>query len=307
MTDLLSVIIPTYNPDLEKLSGVLNSLAEQDLAYHLWEIIIIDNNSSTDFSTDITLDWHPHAKMVTEPKQGLTYARLKGFTEAKGNIIVMIDDDNIPAVNYLSKAVEIFQQNLSIGAIGGRSLPLFEYTPPAWLNEFSASLALRDLGDEVIIEGWENKYPAAAPIGAGMAIRKEALKSYIDKITQGRVNITDRSGKSLSSGGDNDIVIEVLKSGWLTGYFPSLIIQHIIPEERMQPAYIARLINHTNKSWVLLLESQHINPWHKIPKWTVPLRKIKAWVAFKAWKNKISYIQWRGACGTLDGLAQIKN
>jgi len=307
MADFLSVIIPTYNPDLKNFSRVISSLKNQDLAYALWEILVIDNNSSIDFSADIKLNWHPNAKIVTEPKQGLTYARLKGFTEAQGNIIVMIDDDNLPTTNYLSRALEIFGDNLSLGAIGGRSLPLFESTPPAWLNEFSANLALRNLGDDIIIESWENKYPAAGPIGAGMAIRKEALTSYIYKITHSQAAITDRNGKSLSSGGDNDIVIEALKSGWLTGYFPSLTIQHIIPNQRMQVAYIARLINHTNKSWILLLESHHINPWHKIPKWTVLLRKIKAWFAFKAWKNEITYIKWQGACGTLAGLAQINN
>jgi hypothetical protein len=115
--------------------------------------------------------------------------------------------------------------------------------------------------------------------------------------------ISDRKGGSLSSAGDNDINIEILKAGWLTGYFPALVIKHIIPKERMQAAYIARLINNTNKSWVQLLQSHNINPWGLIPSWSVPLRKIKAWFTYKAWIKPVNYIRWQGACGTFDGLS----
>ncbi|HEX3386780.1 MAG TPA: hypothetical protein VHS53_16380, partial [Mucilaginibacter sp.] len=58
-----------------------------------------------------------------------------------------------------------------------------------------------------------------------------------------------------------------------------------------------------NRSWIAVLEYHQINPWKKIPRWSVPLRKIKAWVAYSAWKSEVNYIRWRGACGMYDGLA----
>lgn len=301
----LSVIIPTYNPDAARLQQTLSALKGQSLPTVHWELIIIDNNSSNNFEQQLNLSWHPGSKILKETKQGLTYARLKGFNESTDDIIVMVDDDNILDADYLEKALNIFGQNPKMGAIGGKSVPLFETDPPEWLDEFYGSLALRNLGDEPITVIWNNEYPNAAPIGAGMAIRREALISYIKKITFGNSNISDRTGNSLSSGGDNDMVIEILKSGWQVGYFPELTLQHIIPAQRMEADYLARLLNNTNKSWVQLLQNHGINPWQRITKTGALLRKAKAWFAYKAWKSKPDYIKWQGACGTFDGLASL--
>lgn len=302
MTKLLSVILPAYNPDMSRLNQTLAGLRQQSLPFKNWELIIIDNNSSPAIAID--LSWHPNHKLIKELKAGLTYARLKGFENALGAIIVMVDDDNILDKHYLENTLSIFNSNTPLGAIGGKSIPLFEASPPAWLIQFYGSLALRDLGETELIASWQNKYPEAAPIGAGMAIRNQALQSYMGKISGDNKIITDRTGNSLSSGGDNDIVIEILKSGWQVGYFPALQLTHIIPATRMQTRYLAKLINNTNKSWVQLLEDHQINPWPKIPLWSVPFRKLKSWFTYRAWHNSVNYIKWQGACGLYDGLSE---
>lgn len=301
MTKLLSVIIPAYNPNASRLYQTLEGLQQQSLLVEHWELIIIDNNSSP--AINIDLSWHPDSRIIKEPEPGLTHARLKGFESAAGNVIVMVDDDNILDKDYLKNTLSIFSLNSALGAVGGKSVPLFETPPPAWLGEFYGNLALRNLGEHEIIAAWQNEYPSCAPIGAGMAIRKQALQTYIDKINGSGHIITDRIGNNLSSGGDNDIVIELLKSGWQVGYFPALKLTHIIPSVRMQSAYLAKLIKHTNKSWVQLLDAHKINPWPKIPLWSVPFRKLKSWFAYRAWQNKVNYIKWQGACGLYDGLS----
>jgi glycosyltransferase involved in cell wall biosynthesis len=303
MTDFVSVILPTYNPDIARLNQTIAGLQNQSLPVGQWELLIIDNNSNP--AVAINLDWHPNHKIIKEPKPGLTNARLKGFGEAAGNLIVLVDDDNVLDKEYLKNTISILTSNEKLGAIGGKSIPAFEVSPPDWLSEFYGNLALRDLGNDVIISDCQNDYPAAAPIGAGMAIRHEALATYINKITTGQNNISDRIGKSLSSGGDNDLILEILKSGWQVGYFPQLQLQHIIPAQRMEVTYLSRLVHDTNKSWVQLLESHGINPWKKISISGVLPRKIKAWFTYNAWKSNINYIKWQGACGFFEGLANL--
>ncbi|MBD1386765.1 glycosyltransferase [Mucilaginibacter rigui] len=300
----ISVIIPTYNPDQSRLIKSLQGLKEQSFPLNEWELIIVDNNSAP--PVELNLSWHPNHQIIHEPEQGLTYARIAGFNHAKGNIVIMVDDDNILHRDYLQNAMDIFLSNPDLGAIGGRSIPLFENTPPFWLQEFYSALALRDMGESVITTGWENLYPDCAPIGAGMCLKMEALGTYMHKISNGNKIITDRTASSLASGGDNDIVIEILRSGWRVGYFPTLYLQHIIPVQRMQTGYLARLLYSTNKSWVQLLENQGINPWAKMNKIAAWLRKMKGWFAYAAWKNPVQYIKWRGACGHFDGLADYK-
>ncbi|MCO5947676.1 glycosyltransferase [Mucilaginibacter flavidus] len=302
---MLSVIIPTYNPDQSRLDLTLDSLKKQTLPFDRWELIIIDNNSSLPVSKMVDLSWHPNWRIIFERRQGLTYARTKGFLEASGDILIMVDDDNMLHTDYLSHTLQIFSEYPFMGAAGGKSIPQFELEPQVWLKEFYGNLALRDLGEEILVDTWNNTYPRAAPIGAGMAIRKHALDGYISKITSNKNVIADRQGSSLSSGGDNDIVLEILKGGYQSGYFPSLTLTHIISRERTNFTYLVRLLNNMNKSWVMLLASHGICPWKKIPAWSVPLRKAKAWFTYKAWSNKVNYIRWSGACGTFDGLSEI--
>ena len=299
----VSVVISTYNPDRDRLSRTIEGLKSQTLSLNDWELIIIDNNSTNNILNTIDFSWHKNSKVAYQREPGLTYARLKGFSEAKSNIIVMVDDDNILRENYLVETLEIFKKSPNLGAIGGKSLPIFESNPPTWLEPFYEKLAIRDLGNQSIIEQWANKYPEFAPIGAGMCIRKKALDSYIDKITLGKGIISDRKGSSLSSSGDNDIVLEILKSGWGTAYYPSLVLHHIIPEKRFSVEYLSRLANDSSISWIQLLECHGISPWNKISKWTVPLRKFKAWFIYNAWLSKVNYIKWRGACGMYDALS----
>ena len=306
MNGFISVIIPTYNPGINRLNQTLDGLKTQIIGNDLWELIIVDNNSSTGTLNDIDLSWSTNHKMVLEPQQGLTHARLKGFAEAKGDIIVMVDDDNVLDNKYLINISAIFNEYPDLGAAGGKSIPVFEAVPPAWIKAFYGSLALRDLGGEILIDEWNNHYPSSAPIGAGMAIRKAALKNYLTKAASGQDLAGDRTGSNLSSGGDNDIVLEILKSGWKVGYFPSLNLQHLVPAGRLKVTYLSKLVRQTNTSWVKLLQSHGINPWAKISRWTVPLRKLKAWFSYKAWKGEVNYIKWQGACGTFEGLSDMK-
>ncbi|GAA3975320.1 glycosyltransferase [Mucilaginibacter dorajii] len=304
MNNFLSVIMPAYNPHQGRLAQVIEALQIQTLPTNQWELLIIDNNSPAPIQID--LSWHPHHRILIENKQGLTHARLKGFSEAKGELLLLVDDDNILEPNYLKHIVSIFESDQKLGAIGGKSLPLFEATPPTWLPEFYGNLALRDLGESILTASKTNAYPTCAPIGAGMGIRKLALANYIKKYNFGTGLIGDRTGKSLASGGDNDIVLEILAAGWRVGYFPDLTLQHIIPKQRIEIGYLARLVQNTNESWVAVLEKHSINPWQPIPKWSVPLRKLKAWLAHQAWKNSIHYLKWKASCGLFDGLSAIE-
>jgi len=287
------------------LSQVLESLKNQSLHYSKWELLIIDNNSEIGKLEDLSMSWQPNSKIIFEPKVGLTFARLKGFSDSKSDLVLMVDDDNILGENYLEECISIFNEDPKIGALGGKSIPLFMNTPPIWLSHFYLNLALRDFGNEISIENWSGLYPDKAPIGAGMAVRKVALQSYIQKNNSNKSKISDRSGTSLSSGGDNDIILEILKSGWSVGYFPILSLQHIIPGNRMKKSYLARLNKDSTKSWIKVLDIHGINPWKKIPAWTVPLRKIKATLLHKPWRNPVNYIKWKGVCGMYEALGEL--
>jgi len=229
------------------------------------------------------------------------------LNQGKAAIVVLIDDDNILASDYLAHVVGLFAEQPRLGAAGGKSLPEFETMPPAWTREFFPLLALRDPGPEAAIaqslsstQGGFNEYPAAAaPIGAGMALRREAAAAWLTDSS--RRALSDRRGSELSSGGDNDIVLTLLEHGWHVGYFPELSLTHLIPAARLDPAYLWRLNSGIQKSWMEVLRKHAANPWPPIAPWTVPLRQLKAWFTHRAWSSPAAWIRWQGACGHFEG------
>ncbi len=314
MTKSLTVIICTHNPRRNNLDRVLIALKAQTLSFNQWELLLIDNASSTILSSEIDLTWHPHAHHVREEKLGLTAARLRGFQEAKAEIIVFADDDNVLDSNYLKQALEIFEQHPKLVAIGGKSLPEFEVNPEPWFASVDVPLGIRDLGDESQVCYWseatqfQKQYPPFAPIGAGLAIRKQAAEIYAQRITSNSVSLgLGRTGKKLTSGEDNDIVLTLLETSWGIGYFPQLKLTHLITASRLTKNYLARLNRASSHSWIQVLDIHGIRLWQKIPRWTVLPRKIKAFFYYQPWKSPASYISWQGACGMFEGQADISS
>ncbi|RYG29152.1 MAG: glycosyltransferase family 2 protein, partial [Chitinophagaceae bacterium] len=142
----LSVVICAHNPKPEYLNQVLESLLQQTLSKEKWELVLIDNGSSAPLKDLFDLSWHPNSRIIVEEKLGLVHARVRGVKEANHEIIISVDDDTPLFPDYLEKALRIYQTYPELGIIGGKTVPLFEETPPIWLSEFHACLAIRDLG-----------------------------------------------------------------------------------------------------------------------------------------------------------------
>ena len=303
---MLTVLIPTLNPHPERLRRTLAGLAAQTLPAELWETVVIDNASDPPLRlADLPPVRPASTRIVPVPEPGLTAARRHGLGIAAGELAVFVDDDNVLAPDYLSVAVEFMHANPDVGAAGGRCRPEFETAPAAWQTEFMPLLALRDPGDRPVVAppfvpgNGPRHYPAAAaPVGAGMVLRLAAARSWLAGSDAG---LSDRRGTDLTSGGDNDIVLSLLGSGWSVAYIPALSLTHLIPAARLAPDYLARLNRGIQKSWMQVLRRHRANPWPPIAGWTVPLRQAKAWVSHRAWSSPAARIRWQGACGHFEG------
>jgi GT2 family glycosyltransferase len=264
----------------------------------------------------VDLSWHPDARVVREDRLGLTYARLRGFEEARGDLLVMVDDDNVLVADYLATAVRIAGGRPALGAFGGKALPVFEFAPPAWVAGISSGLGLRDLGDqEIAYPPGQNarvgrrqigEFPSCAPIGAGMVLRREAAAAYAERLRANGVDVTDRRGDSLSSAGDNDICLTVLEEGWQVGYFPELRLQHLIPEARTTIAYQRRMAREAMRSFILMLDRHGIRPWAAIPKWSVPLRVANDCLRVRPWSSPERLLRWSMNRGRYEACGSIK-
>lgn len=118
-TPTLSIAVCTYNR-ADVLPKCLESLVDQTTTPELFEVLIIDNNS-TDDTKKIALDFcgkNTNFKYIFEEKQGLSQARNRAIAEAKGGFLAYIDDDAIADREWVKSILDCFAQT-NADVVGG--------------------------------------------------------------------------------------------------------------------------------------------------------------------------------------------
>jgi glycosyltransferase involved in cell wall biosynthesis len=247
----LSVITCAHNPRPDYLRRVLEALDSQTLDKERWEYLLIDNDSSQPLAQRTDLSWHPQARHIREEQLGLTPARLCGIREAKGEILLFVDDDNVLDSDYLEQAVNIAAHWPMIGAFSGQVRPGFEKQPPAWTKKYWNRLAIREFDED----RWSN-IPClehTTPNGAGLCVRRRVADEYARYHADGkRKFMLDRTGTRLLSAGDLDLATTACDLGLGNGVFAALKLTHQMPAERLDEGYLLRLLEDQTFSAVVL-------------------------------------------------------
>jgi glycosyltransferase involved in cell wall biosynthesis len=235
----LSVVMCTHNPRPDYLGRAFSALRAQSLCFDRWELLVIDNRSDEPLADRINLDWHPTAGILREDALGLTPARLRGIREARGDLLVFVDDDNVLDADYLEMALRVAEEKAFLGAWSGQCRPEFETIPPDWTRRYFGNLVLREFDRDV----WSNlpRLAETMPCGAGLCVRRRVAENYLKLHESGARSIQlDRTGNSLLSGGDNDLAACACDVGQGIGLIAALKLIHLIPPERITEKYLAR-------------------------------------------------------------------
>jgi glycosyltransferase involved in cell wall biosynthesis len=236
---LLSVIICTHNPRADYLRRVLDALKAQTLPKEQWELLLIDNASRECLADAWDLSWHPSARHSREGELGLTPARLRGIKESAGELLVVVDDDNVLSFDYLEKAVSISRSFPQLAAFGGSGTSEYDEPPPRWFYRYAHMLTR-----EIVADRWSNNPDdgTSTPVGAGMVVTRQLGLHYL---AQSQANplrkALDRRGTALSGGGDIDLALMSCDIGFGKGVFRDPTLTHLIPSRRLKLEYLLRL------------------------------------------------------------------
>lgn len=246
MAHIVTVVIATWN-GAERIISTLTALAEQRCSPDLFEVIIVDNNSS-DATTRVGDD-HPgvnlirkqgvKCKVVSEPTLGLTYARIRGVLEAEAELICFLDDDNVPETDYIQVGASAFTDP-TIGILVSRVFPKYEQQPPLSIERREPMLAItQSFGESVIDLGASATF--VPTFGAGMWLSRKAFLEAVPWQTPEKLMI-GRKGKCLISGDDMEIGYLIGRAGYRRLYWPELRLFHLISRKRVTASYFSRLI-----------------------------------------------------------------
>ena len=234
---MISVILCTYNRD-RYIYNVLDSVAGGTLPPTEYEVVLVNNNS-TDRTEEECRRFeadHPDVALryFMEPQQGLSHARNRGIREAKGDVLVYVDDDALVNREYLETYASFFKRNSDAVAAGGPITPRYDgCTEPSWMSHYTRQLVTGELN----LGKHEREFPRDAFPGGGNAAYR---KSVFDTVGLFNVEL-GRKGNSLIGAEEKDLFDKMTSHGMKFYYLPTAILYHLIPPKKLTQDYFDRL------------------------------------------------------------------
>lgn len=228
----LSIIICTYNR-AGLLDRTLDSLSFQDLEKDLWQVIVVDNNSS-DKTKEIVTKWQREFSItyVFEPNQGLSISRNTGINAAYSDFLLFLDDD-IYAVPGMLRAYYDYLENHSrdpFACLAGKVVVEWEggNQPPWFPSKFLNLYGQFDLGNQII--------DSRIALGGNMLWNRSTLLSL------GGFDINlGRKGNLKLASEETTLVQEALKKNHKILYIPDAVVRHWTPYTRQTKSYLFNL------------------------------------------------------------------
>lgn len=236
-----TVAICTYNR-ARWLERTLRFACFQDYPAESWEVLVVDNASKDDTHA-VTAAFASAPKpprYLLELRQGLSFARNRALEEARGDIVVFLDDDTEGKPDWLRLLVEPYRRDVEgrIGVVGGEIVPGFPDGLPSWLEGQWEPLEYRSDAGPLP--------PNLLPMGANFSVRRSAAQ----KVGSFRTDL-GRKGDVLAGSEDHDFIRRVRSAGLEIWYVPEAAVVHFIPGNRLTFRYAMRHAFDSSRSRVV--------------------------------------------------------
>lgn len=235
-----TVAIPTYNGE-DRLSALLDRLRSQvNVSSFQWEVLVVDNNSTDNTASVVRQfqqNWPLDAPLryCFAAEQGAAFARQRAVEVARGTWIGFLDDDNLPASNWVEQAYQFGQAHPEVGAFGSQIHGQFESQPPSHIkSKVAPFLALIERGSKP--HRYEPRHKIL-PAGAGVVVRRQA---WLDSVPA-RLFLNNKGKDSGLASEDLEVFLHIQRAGWEIWYNPDMVVYHHIPDSRLEKEYLVLL------------------------------------------------------------------
>ncbi|NEQ51965.1 MAG: glycosyltransferase family 2 protein, partial [Leptolyngbya sp. SIO3F4] len=147
-----TIAICTYD-GARRIPAVLDRLQRQiEVQGVRWEVFVIDNNSH-DSTKAVVLEYQKTwpseipLRYFFEGRQGAAYARQLAMENAQSELVGFLDDDNLPADNWVAAACKFGQDYPQVGAYGSQIHGQFDGVLPDDFARIQSFFALTQRGE----------------------------------------------------------------------------------------------------------------------------------------------------------------
>ena len=261
----LTVCICTHNRP-HYLRDCLGGLARQTTGLDAFAVLVVDSGSTGDAPAELAslTTALSNATLIRVDQPGVSLARNAGAWACHTPYIAYIDDDAIPADDWVARILAALGEASSPPAVlGGQVLPLWEVPLPAWWPA-----RLRGVLSIIEAEGQgeygDRNLPAGlAPYTVNMVVSVASLRA-IGGFGQG----AGRYGTALLSDEDVQVAWRLRQAGQPVRYDSRIVVHHQIQAERLTPAWLLSRLYWQGASTVLtrrvLLRPAEV--WRELPR-----------------------------------------
>lgn len=231
-----TIAICTYD-GARRIPAVLDRLRTQLGAQRLrWEVFVIDNNSS-DATAAVVRQYQQNwpaefpLRYFFEVRQGAAYARQLAMQESKSELVGFLDDDNLPADDWVAAAYRFGQDHPHVGAYGSQIHGQFEGTLPDDFHRIQSFFALTQRGDTAHVY---QPCLRVLPPSAGLVVRR---KAWLNNVPE-QLILTGRHDEQMLTGEDLEAIAHIRRGNWEIWHNPAMKVWHQIPAYRLQRSYL---------------------------------------------------------------------
>ena len=210
----LSIVIPVYNEE-SYINACLEAISRQTVQPD--EVLIVDNNSTDE--TVAIAKRYSFVTVISESRQGVSYAHRTGMSAATGDIIGRIDADTLVSDNWVATAKQSFNNESILAVAGPNGHYDFPFPNAAlWLEDKLLKGALR-LGYDFLF-------------GCNMAMRRSLWHTFESRLCHADDMFEDM-----------DLVAHMREDGLRPAYNPGMKVMVSARRVADRPADFIRYIH----------------------------------------------------------------
>lgn len=218
---MITVLLATFN-GADTLPMTLEAFCRLDSDRLAWRIMAVDNGS-TDRTADILRSYEPKLPLtvIHEPKRGKNNALNAGLDRIGPGIVILTDDDVVPAPDWLKAIQATFDSHPEIDVIGGTIEPLWPHPVPPWLLD----VIPRALAYTLVLDSMQEGPTTPGYIwGANMAVRASVFRDGH------RFNgaVGPDGTRYYAMGSDTEFAQRLAAHGYRLWFSRAAVVRHII-------------------------------------------------------------------------------
>ncbi|MBB1492211.1 MULTISPECIES: glycosyltransferase family 2 protein [unclassified Paracoccus (in: a-proteobacteria)] len=225
----LTVLFSTHN-GADVLPFVLDAYARQSCDC-TWNMVVV-NNASTDETAECLRSYSSRLPLtvINHPVPGKNGALNAALPKLEGSLIVVTDDDAIPAPDLLNQWARIAKAQPDFDLFGGQVDLLFQKEPPAWMLESRFHFA------ELFAacNHMEGPIDAGDIFGPNMAVRR----AVFDKgITFNEAIGPNANNRTYPMGSETEFCLRLESLGYRSFFASGPRVQHIVRPHQVSPSF----------------------------------------------------------------------